>query len=166
MNEIKKAAGINGGPNQTRDRHPSYTATIDDATAIALHQMRQRAELAVVKHLAASCRWLGSVAREAGITPDDFGDDDTRILAAALLDPGEHALARRLWAVKTFLEKNHLYSADEPAFSTSMIWSAPKLARLGVSIIHPDRDTAMTCFAALRLIRQRIASLAGREVSP
>src|SRR5690606_33340332 len=85
-------------------RRCAMTISVDQS--IALHQRRQSAELAMLRQIASAPKWLGAVAREQGIMPDHFGDPDTRILAAALLEPGEWTVAQRLRVAAEMLRRD------------------------------------------------------------
>lgn len=126
--------------------------TISVDQSIALHQRRQSAELAMLRQIASAPKWLGAVAREQGIMPDHFGDPDTRILAAALLEPGEWTVAQRLRVAAEMLRRDHLW--DDAAFEDAgaMRWGCRSLAAFALAV-RGDRDAVIGLAVALHTLR-------------
>lgn len=145
----------------------SYTSTQSEAItdlSIDLHRRRQWAELSIVRLVATHPRWLGGIARAEGLTAADFADDDTRILAAALLAEGGWTMTARLRAARALLQQAHLWSDDISHDSQGMRWSDARLAMLGVGMgPHADEALLRTAIAGLRLVQSALLNLERRQ---
>lgn len=146
----------------------SYTTSPPNAIehlSMDLHRRRQWAELSVLRILASSPKWLRGIAADEDLTAADFADEDTHIIAAALLEPGGWTTMARLRAAKARLQQAHLWDDDAPAFNPdAMRWSDTRLAGLAVGMgAHATEGLFRTAIAGLRLVQSALLNLERRQ---
>lgn len=125
-----------------------------------LLEARRRMALMVLRQLMACEEDMpAAVAREAGLTPEHFADEDLRILADVMLLNEPYTLTARLRAAKLKLNAAHLWDRTEIAGNElSQWWSDAKLARLAKSVSYSG-DTLRLLIRDMLAISEHIAAL-------
>lgn len=140
---------------------------MSEAMAMAyLLEARRRIALAVLRQLASAENDLpAATAREAGLTAEQFADDDLYLIADVLLLDCPFDLTARLKVCKTMLVRGHLWDRTEIAGNMlSYWWSDAKLAALARSETF-CRGALEHGIADLRAVNERVALLDNRSVS-